>query len=84
MASIEKCYIRLGKAIAKTRVEKGIKQATLAKKLKISRPSLANIEAGRQRIHLHHILAVKRQFMWSNDYVIDIAEGSKNAGSSEN
>ena len=33
----------------------GVEQETLAKRTGLSRPTIANMEAGRQRIYLHHI-----------------------------
>lgn len=52
---IEPCYIKLGNRINSLRVVKGMTQDELAKKMKLQRTSIANIEAGRQRMLLHQV-----------------------------
>lgn len=59
---MEMCYKRLGKAIRETRLELDMRQEDLAKQAKMSRPALANIEAGRQRIALHDIFKLEEIF----------------------
>ena len=49
MNSEEQFYIELGAKIASIRNDKDISQEVLAEFLKLSRPSVANIEKGRQR-----------------------------------
>lgn len=49
MNSEEQFYIELGAKIASVRNDKDISQEVLAEFLKLSRPSVANIEKGRQR-----------------------------------
>ena len=49
MNSEEQFYIELGAKIASVRNDKDISQEVLAEFLKLSRPSIANIEKGRQR-----------------------------------
>lgn len=71
---VEPCYVRLGKAIAEQRAILGITQTALAKKLGISRPSLVNMEAGRQRILLHHIFMIEKVFGVFNE-LISVARG---------
>jgi len=73
---LEPCYKRLGKAIAEARTEAEMTQEQLAKHLKISRPSLANIEAGRQRIMLHQIFAFEKVLGVYNS-LINQARGRK-------
>lgn len=51
----EPVYQAIGARIQMIRDVLGVDQATIAQRAGISRPSLANIEAGRQRIYLHHI-----------------------------
>lgn len=48
-------YTSLGKAIATKRNELGLTQALVAKKIGLTRASLANIETGRQKVLLHHV-----------------------------
>lgn len=52
---IEPMYQNIGKVISERRRKLHMTQVDLAATVKISRPSLANIEAGRQRIMLHDI-----------------------------
>jgi len=51
-----------------------MRQEDLAKKAKMSRPALANIEAGRQRIALHDIFKLEKIFGVRN-MLINIARG---------
>jgi transcriptional regulator with XRE-family HTH domain len=55
MAGLEALYRELGKNIREMRERPGqnLSQEKLAKRLKISRASIVNIEAGRQRAPLH-------------------------------
>lgn len=52
---IETCHQAVGLRIKMTREFLSITQEELAKKVGISRGSLANIEVGRQRLLLHNI-----------------------------
>ena len=51
-------YRRLGRAVAERRRELGLTQSDIAKKLRFSRASLANLENGRQRIMVHQLFAL--------------------------
>lgn len=51
-------YRRLGARIRQFRKEAGLTQAQLATQIGISRASLANIEAGRQQVLVHHLYAI--------------------------
>ncbi len=53
--TIDRFYKEVGKAIAEARG--GRSQSVLAKALGLSRPSITNIENGKQRITLHHLWA---------------------------
>ena len=53
-------YGTLGEAVLVRRKRLGLTQAQVAKKVGISRESLANIEAGRQRVLLHHVYGLMR------------------------
>lgn len=66
---IEPIYQRLGKAIAAERKHQEMRQEDLAKKIGISRAALANIEAGRQRILLHHVVAIEKAFGCYNSLI---------------
>lgn len=56
----EPIYVKFGEIIREARGAIGMTQAELAKKLKMSRPSIANIEVGRQRITLDDFVAITR------------------------
>ncbi len=66
---VEPLYKRLGGLIAAERSYRGMRQEDLAKKIGISRAALANMEAGRQRILLHHVFAVEKAFGVYNDLI---------------
>lgn len=55
MASIEPVHSAVGVRIRMIREALGISQADLAKRVKLTRTSLTNIEAGRQRLLLHSV-----------------------------
>lgn len=51
----EKVYIEFGKRVRFLREIHGITQVVLSRKLGLSRTSLTNVEAGRQRLLLHSV-----------------------------
>lgn len=51
--SVDQFYNDVGKRIKAMRIGAGMSQATLAKLIGFNRSSIANLEAGRQRIALH-------------------------------
>ncbi len=51
----EPVYQAIGARMRMLRDVLGVEQETLAKRTGLSRPTIANMEAGRQRIYLHHI-----------------------------
>lgn len=53
-------YALFGHAVCKAREKAGLTQAQLAEKIGVSRPSLVNIEKGRQGVLLHHGLELAR------------------------
>ena len=56
----ERVYVKLGQRIKFIREMLGITQVKLAKKIGITRTSLTNVEAGRQRVLLHSVLLYAR------------------------
>lgn len=52
---MEPFYTLMGQRIKLARKRSGTTQLALAQALGISRPSVANMETGRQRIYAHHI-----------------------------
>ena len=55
MNSIERVYVKIGARIRIARNRAGVTQVHLAKRVGMSRPALANIEVGRQRIMIHDV-----------------------------
>ena len=55
MEELEPVYQAVGARIRMIRDAIGIQQDDLAKRTKLSRASIANIEAGRQRLQLHQL-----------------------------
>ena len=53
MADFDELYAEVGRKLRQTRETQGLSQDKLAKQLGISRASVVNIEAGRQRAPLH-------------------------------
>jgi transcriptional regulator with XRE-family HTH domain len=53
-------YGTLGEAVLVRRKRLRLTQAQVAKKIGVSRESVANIEAGRQRVLLHHVYSLMR------------------------
>lgn len=51
-------YIELGRAIAARRKTLAMTQASLAKAVGLSRPSVANIEVGRQNVLVHQLYRI--------------------------
>ncbi len=56
----ERIYKRLGGRIKSIRRHAGLSQADLAKKIGLTRVSVVNIEAGRQRINVHQVQQIAR------------------------
>jgi len=59
---IEVTYKMVGLRIRQIRETLGLTQVELAKRVKMSRPALVNIELGRQRIMLHDIEIIAQAF----------------------
>jgi DNA-binding XRE family transcriptional regulator len=60
IASCGPVYTALAEVIRNRRMEIGMTQEGTAKQLGMSRPSLANIESGRQRVYLDDVFAMAR------------------------
>lgn len=60
--SIEPVYRLVGRRVKEVREFLGWTQEQLAERLELSRPSIANIETGRQRMMLHDIENICRVF----------------------
>lgn len=57
-------YRSLGRAVAKRRDELKLTQAEVAARIGLTRASLANIEAGRQKVMLHHVYKLAKALEW--------------------
>jgi transcriptional regulator with XRE-family HTH domain len=53
-------YIAAGKQVRTVREDRGLSQATLARRIGFTRSSVANLEAGRQRITLHLFVLIAK------------------------
>jgi transcriptional regulator with XRE-family HTH domain len=51
-------YSAVGLQIREIRIEKGITQEALARRVKLTRTSLTNIEKGRQKLLLHTLMDI--------------------------
>jgi DNA-binding XRE family transcriptional regulator len=60
VASSGPVYTALAEVIRNRRMEIGMTQEGTAKQLGMSRPSLANIESGRQRVYLEDVFTMAR------------------------
>ena len=67
---VERVYVKLGKHIAKRRTELGMSQEDLANKIRMSRPAVINMEAGRQRIMLHRVFIIEKALGYPPGYMI--------------
>ena len=52
---MEPCYLLFGARVLQLREALGLTQDELRKKVGLTRPSIANIEAGKQRVLLHDV-----------------------------
>lgn len=62
MTQIEACHAQVGLRVRAMREALGISQAELAKRVGWQRASIANIEAGRQRLLLHAVEKIAQGF----------------------
>jgi len=73
MREIEPIYIALGKIIMACRHERDLSQEYVADWLGLTRTSVVNMEAGRQRIMLHTVLDLAVLMMIEPGELIDRA-----------
>lgn len=57
---VERIYVEVARTMRTTREQLGITQEELAKRIKVTRTSVVNFEAGRQRFMLHNIERMAR------------------------
>jgi transcriptional regulator with XRE-family HTH domain len=53
-------YVQVGQHVRTAREDRGLSQATLARRIGFTRSSVANLEAGRQRVTLHLFVLIAR------------------------
>lgn len=57
-AGIEAFYTLAGERVRSARIDAGISQELLARRVGLTRSSIANLEAGRQRVALHLFVSI--------------------------
>ena len=60
-AAIEPCYPEIGAWLRQERERLGLTQQDVSVMLRLSRPSIANIEAGKQRLLYHQVLEMRER-----------------------
>jgi transcriptional regulator with XRE-family HTH domain len=55
---IDEALLRLGERVRELRADRGLTQLRLAERSGMSRPSIANVEAGRQNVSVRHLCAL--------------------------
>ena len=58
-------YWQIGRWIREAREARGTTQDVLASRAQLTRASVSNIEAGRQRVTVHALLEWRRPSMWT-------------------
>lgn len=58
---VDRLYQAVGQQIRAARTRNGATQADLAKRIDLTRSSIANIEAGRQRVTLHLLFQIAEE-----------------------
>lgn len=58
--NVEQFYREFGRRVSARRAVLKITQSEVGERIGASRASVANIEGGRQRIHVHHVYALAR------------------------
>lgn len=60
MAQLDPVYESLGRRIRAARLRAGISQDELARRVRLTRTSITNIERGRQQIQVHTLYAIAK------------------------
>lgn len=76
-AAVESVYAEIGQRIVHARLSRKMTQATLGLALGLSRPAIANIEAGKQRLYAHHVVALVKALDVSVFYLIQTDQPSR-------
>lgn len=67
-------YEAIGRELKDLREKQGVRQEELAARIALSRSSIANAEAGRQAIPLHHLVEIAEALGGSASAVLQAAE----------
>jgi transcriptional regulator with XRE-family HTH domain len=59
--AIDQLYIAIGRRVKEARQHAGLTQTELASRLELTRSSVANIEAGRQRVTIHWLIQIAEE-----------------------
>ncbi|MEC3978136.1 helix-turn-helix domain-containing protein [Amycolatopsis sp. H20-H5] len=59
--AVDQLYVTIGGNIKEARRDAKVTQADLGKRLRLTRSSIANIEAGRQRVMIHSIMQIAEE-----------------------
>lgn len=59
-AEVDRFYAAVGSRVRRARAGRGMSQSALASQIGFTRSSIANLEAGRQRIALHLLVQIAR------------------------
>jgi transcriptional regulator with XRE-family HTH domain len=73
-------FKKIGHRIRKVRLEQGIKQKDLARRIGISQGALTNFELGRRKISLEWLLKISRALEVPVGYFVGVVEGSPREG----
>ncbi len=76
MSEIEPVYKRIGQELKKMREKREYLQQEVGDALGLTRVSVGNIEAGRQRLMLHQILDLVRHRFLSREQLISVLDES--------
>lgn len=76
-ADVDRFYTVVGSRVRRARAGRGMSQAALAQQIGFTRSSVANLEAGRQRVALHLFVQIARALECSPSVLIpEIATAS--------
>lgn len=77
MEDLDEIYLFVAKRIKSARKNARLTQAQLGVLLSLSRPSIFNIENGRQRVLLHHLFAIAKATNVEMSYFFPATEGEE-------
>lgn len=75
---IDNFYSMVGGNIKEARVRKRVTQSDLGNELGLTRSSIANVEAGRQRAQLHNIVQIATALQVSIEWLVPTPDNGQN------